>query len=77
MDAARRRGRTVAEVNDEDPFASASYARFVSSMRKYCHCCSQCAQTPCDGVLAGGMCDEWCTCDDTGYESNYHDIDDE
>lgn len=29
-----------------------------------CGCCSDCSQVPCDGVMAGGMCDESCECED-------------
>lgn len=31
------------------------YSAFVASMEKFCHCDYNC---PCDGVLAGGPCDE-------------------
>lgn len=30
------------------------YARFVESMAPHCRCSRDC---PCDGVLAGGLCD--------------------
>lgn len=32
------------------------YQRFVESCVPFCHCCSE--NRPCDGVLAGGMCDD-------------------
>ena len=38
-----------------DPYQSEEYAKFVDSMLKYCHCCR--GNRPCDGVLAGGVCD--------------------
>jgi hypothetical protein len=38
----------------EDLFNSEAYEKFVESMVSYCHC-SSCR--PCDGVLAGGLCD--------------------
>ena len=41
--------------DEEDPFQSAEYARFVSSMVPHCHCRAN--NCPCDGVLAGGPCD--------------------
>jgi len=31
------------------------YEKFVQSMVAHCHCCS--SNKPCDGVLAGGICD--------------------
>ena len=31
------------------------YERFISEMVK--HCCCRAENCPCDGVLAGGMCD--------------------
>lgn len=39
----------------EDPFESEDYAKFVDSMVPHCHCAGQ--HRPCDGVLAGGICD--------------------
>lgn len=38
----------------EDPYTSADYQRFVESMLPHCHCE---IDRPCDGVLAGGLCD--------------------
>jgi hypothetical protein len=38
-----------------DPFESEEYQRFVESMAPECHCRS--GNCPCDGVLAGGVCD--------------------
>lgn len=32
-----------------------SYAKFVESMVPFCHCAER--HRPCDGVLAGGLCD--------------------
>ena len=40
---------------EQDPFQSAEYAKFVSSMVPHCHCRAN--NCPCDGVLAGGPCD--------------------
>lgn len=39
-----------------DPTEDEDYAKFVESMVPYCHCTGQ--ARPCDGVLAGGVCDE-------------------
>ena len=43
----------------------------VDEWKKQCNCCPQCSPHPCDGVMAGGMCDSLeceCECDD-----NYED----
>ena len=47
----------------------------INEWAKYCTCCPQCSQQiPCDGVMAGGMCDSLCDCDDDfDYETD-HDI---
>lgn len=41
---------------EEDPFQSEEYAKFVESMVPLCRCRE--SNRPCDGVLAGGPCDE-------------------
>ena len=41
----------------EDPYDTDDYAAFVETMAKHCHCEPPSAR-PCDGVLAGGLCDE-------------------
>lgn len=41
-----------------DPFESEEYQVFIASMQKHCHCTGQNNPCPCDGVLAGGVCDE-------------------
>ena len=38
-----------------DAGESEEYQRFVESMVPYCHC--KAGNCPCDGVLAGGLCD--------------------
>jgi len=40
---------------DEDPYQSEEYAKFVESCVPHCHCSER--NRPCDGVLAGGICD--------------------
>lgn len=52
--------REVAEMTpkppvDKDPLQSEEYQKFVASMVEHCHCCER--NRPCDGVLAGGLCD--------------------
>lgn len=39
----------------DDPFSSEEHAKFVESMIPHCHCAER--NRPCDGVLAGGLCD--------------------
>lgn len=38
-----------------DPHEAQEYQKFIDSMIPYCHCRS--GNRPCDGVLAGGVCD--------------------
>lgn len=45
----------MSEQVESDPYQSEEYARFVASMVPHCHCCER--NRPCDGVLAGGICD--------------------
>ncbi len=41
--------------SDSDPYDSDDYQQFVASMVPHCHCHE--SLRPCDGVLAGGLCD--------------------
>lgn len=34
-----------------------SYAAFVKAALGWCRCCQQCGGAPCNGCLAGGVCD--------------------
>lgn len=52
-----------------DPFQSEGYQRFVESMVPHCHCADR--FRPCDGVLAGGLCDNQQEPDDDDHI--YHD----
>ena len=45
-----------AEPKDEDPYKSEEYSKFVESMVPNCRC-EPYSCRPCDGVLAGGLCD--------------------
>lgn len=47
---------TVPPDVDPDPYQTMEYQRFVESMVPHCRCRSQ--DCPCDGVLAGGLCDD-------------------
>ena len=42
-------------IPEPDLYESDEYAAFVESMIPYCHCARN---RPCDGVLAGGLCDD-------------------
>jgi hypothetical protein len=46
---------TPPQRGDEDPYQSEEYQKFVEIMVEDCHCHE--AIKPCDGVLAGGLCD--------------------
>lgn len=60
------------EPCQDDP----EYTEFVRGMAKHCNCCPDCSSVPCDGVLAGGLCDESCVCEDQYYEYDENYIDD-
>jgi hypothetical protein len=51
---------------EEDPYNTPAYAELCARLAKDCRCgCFECANRPCDGLLAGGMCDEaTCHCTD-------------
>jgi len=54
----RGSGLSVASGSaSEDIFNSEQYQKFVDSMTHHCRCTGQ--PRPCDGVLAGGICDDW------------------
>ncbi|SEQ48039.1 hypothetical protein SAMN03080615_01616 [Amphritea atlantica] len=39
----------------------------INEWRQQCTCCAICHDTPCDGVMAGDICDDACSCDDEYY----------
>lgn len=59
-----------------DPFETAEYQKFVESMVPHCRCRE--SNRPCDGVLAGGLCDDVQdqteeddeTCEECGYRES-------
>lgn len=53
-------GSVLANDVHQDDNESEEYQRFVASMVQHCHCHER--LSPCDGVLAGGICD-WQTND--------------
>lgn len=38
------------------------HQKWVEEMREECSCCRDCSDSPCDGLPAGGFCDETCFC---------------
>lgn len=40
----------------DDPYNDVAYQEFVESMVPHCHCDER--FRPCDGILAGGVCDQ-------------------
>lgn len=58
----------------DDPFESEEYARFVEEMAKSCRCAP--SVRPCDGVLAGGVCDGLGLQDYHSQERDYDDPED-
>lgn len=54
--AIRERYKAILEVMENAEVSeSEEYQRFVASMVPHCHCRE--SNRPCDGVLAGGLCD--------------------
>lgn len=54
-------------VNSYDamPPDDESYHAHIRSAALACHCCPVCCSPPCDGCLAGGVCDDAaCRCDE-------------
>ena len=57
----------------ENPHDSPEYQAFVEEMAKTCKCCPE--LRPCDGCLAGGICDQTecsrCRNDDNDYQEDW------
>jgi hypothetical protein len=48
--------------------------KIINEWVRNCDCCTYCHQDiPCAGVMAGGICDSACVCDDFDYETD-HDV---
>lgn len=43
-------------MSETDPYDTPEYQAFVEEMAKHCRCSPR--YRPCDGVLAGGVCDQ-------------------
>jgi hypothetical protein len=50
--------------NMEDITESPEYKEWLEKLAKECKCCPICSDKPCDGLMAGGFCDELCFCDE-------------
>jgi hypothetical protein len=47
--------RRAVELKDQPREYEVEYDKFIASMVPHCHCAER--NRPCDGVLAGGLCD--------------------
>jgi hypothetical protein len=65
------RNRQPRSVEDTDIADDPDYQAFVQEQAKHCRC----SHGPCDGVLAGGPCDE--ICDEEEYDENFPDDEEE
>lgn len=64
---------TIDGVDDEQD--ERGRAAWIAEMSKHCRCCALCGQNPpCDGVLAGGLCDDVCSCDDRYDGPDFDDV---
>lgn len=54
-------------------FDSPSYQEFIEAAARKCRSCPVCSEVPCDACMAGGVCDQFCSCLDD-YDSYYHDV---
>jgi hypothetical protein len=56
--------RPLDKTEDAMPPDSESYHAHIRAAALACHCCPVCCSPPCDGCLAGGVCDDAdCRCD--------------
>lgn len=44
-------------MTDDPYFNNPDYDAFIAEIAKHCHCAD--SHRPCDGVAAGGFCDNW------------------
>lgn len=47
--------KELGACDESEPYQSEDYQRHVAECEKHCECATQ--HCPCDGVLAGGICD--------------------
>lgn len=54
-------------MKDDEDYKPPQYV--MNRWKRACSCCPECNPHPCDGVKAGGMCDQMpCMCCDDDYE---------
>lgn len=53
------------------------FKKWLEECAKDCKCCSICWDVPCPGCMAGGICDDMCTCDEHNDEGNEEEWDEE
>lgn len=51
---------TIHEHMEDDP----AYQAHLCQLAESCTCCPECSDVPCGGCQAGGLCDNYCRCDD-------------
>jgi hypothetical protein len=49
----------------------------IEAFMKHCDCCQCCQNPPCDGVMAGGMCDEQRCAHDDADGDDWNEVDQE
>jgi hypothetical protein len=49
-----------------DPHDDPAYHAYLADAAAACCCCPDCGLVPCEGVLAGGVCDDLCICPEDG-----------
>lgn len=65
---ARRRQPHPARLRRDELRQGQDHDRWLNACSRYCMCCHECAERPCAGAMAGGVCDQLCWCsynDDT------------
>lgn len=60
------------------PVDDPSWQEHIKESMRYCSCCPLCSDPPCDGAMAGGVCDQApCRCDDDWDEDEDYDREDD
>ena len=54
-------------------YHDSEYDNWIEDCAGECKCCPVCNQGPCEGVFAGGLCEEDCHCETDNY---FEEIDD-
>jgi len=40
------------------------HQKWLQELAEECTCCRNCVDPPCEGLMAGGFCDELCFCEE-------------